>query len=115
MNRHRMEEIGHVSERNPAAHRARVDINTELGDVCDFRKQFKLVDELKMLLESQIDGTPHFSTLWIIVHPFGVQKACYSLFRTDGVALRNEALVQVGLNALEQRIVLNRIQKALGS
>src|SRR5690554_5656130 len=71
--------------------------------------------ELKVLAQPRIYRPPECSTLGIVVDAFRMQEATNALPVGVGPGAGQEALVEVGLHALELRVVLGGVEERLGA
>ena len=79
----------------------------------DLRKEPLLVLELEVRSQPRVQRFPEGAALRVVVHAFRVQEAGNPVLTPEHPRLRQEALVQVGLLAREQGVVLPGVQKVL--
>ena len=65
--------------------------------------------------QPRIDFLPELAPFRVVVDSFRVEEPGNTLVRTDHPGLGQEALVEVGLHALQHRVILPCIQKILGN
>ena len=108
----RREEIPDVDEAREQADVA-VDVDAEQRLVMHVREEPLLVLELEVRPQPRVQGFPERATLRVVVHALRVQEARDAVPAADHPRLRQEALVQVGLLAREQGVVLPGVQERL--
>ena len=90
-----------------------VDVDAVLGQVMNLSKQVRLVDELIVPSQPSKQYLAQAAAPGVVIGPFRMQQRCDPMPFVKAPSQWHEALIKIGLNPLQQRVVLHRIQEIL--